>query len=247
MLNSVRKQNPFILLLGVIVGCILFILFAWLSNHEDRPILDLGTNWIALMVFAVFVGLVVGGYIKKFEGFGFNFEGSDTTAFSGPLGIIDIPAGQEATENFQNIVLIVGPEGQSDREEIKKLIEQYPNVKYLLTKKKSGKFLSLIPVKEIKTNEKIDEGKLDIFVRALEEETELMNNFGDRAITTILRIPEHKNAIDAYFKMKEDDAYAAVFLSEEETYAARIVYRKDIADAMVSELSKAAFKQAFTE
>ena len=65
------KRHP--LGTGIAIS-ILALMFLVIAAIEKWSFLELGAHWLAVAILPLLVGLLVGGYISSFKGFGIEFE-----------------------------------------------------------------------------------------------------------------------------------------------------------------------------
>ncbi len=219
---------------GLLLVCIfltMLLLSVFLLLHYTKSeLLNLHTKWILIAFAPLLVALIAGGYIRKFKGFGIEFE----AIFNRPLSQRDLKA---AMQNYKAIEVMGATGGltkglreeiyqlsDEDKRKIQRLSFRYgsrysidtagfyfsklTNLKYIEIQNPQGNFYALLPIKSIQSND-----DFSLFIDALEDKQSLEQNFGPSFIKEFVL---HNESVEKILpKFLESDFEALAVLGSE--------------------------------
>jgi len=176
----------------LVVGSLLSILFlggfAFLQAHGS-PILRLDAKWVAAAGVPLLVALIVGGYITKFKGFGFELETSlnspvSSVALKVAEAIATVPGDEKESiarlpdftrdqiARTKRLSFVSGRRQYYGVEAVMRYFKALRSLEYVEVKAESGEFLCLIPIQEFqrrpgRTREQFSYPEIDRFLEAL--------------------------------------------------------------------------------
>jgi len=173
-------HDHMILLICLMISGLLLIVFLLLQWMES-PILVLEGKWLILAGVPVLVGLIAGGYIKKFKGFGVELE----TVLERPVTDLSLVATdamftlsgdmkegierlryltREQIEGTKRLGFISGRPHYYIPEAVHEYFNALSYLEYIEIKKEPGEFISLIPMgvfREQPTGDRLNEKKFN--------------------------------------------------------------------------------------
>lgn len=184
--SRTRSRRPVVLIISAIVSAILLAVFLFLK-HLDSYALDLEVNWLIVSAIPIFLGLLIGGYIRKFKGLGIELE----ISLQNPLGRTqmlaadvaeDLPGDMKASQGYLSNL------SEEDRRRIQRLsfiiertdyygayvVERYlndlPNVEFIEIRDTKGRFLYLLPVRVFGYRNEFNFEKIQQFIESIEKD-----------------------------------------------------------------------------
>jgi len=186
-----------LLIFASLFSLILLLILLYFQSRKSE-LLALEAKWLIIAGIPVLLGLLAGGYITKFKGFGIELE----TLLENPLGEINLIATDVLHgipgEQKQSLMYLqeLSPKKRAevqrlsfiserrDYEEdtIVKYIEQLPRLEYIEVKKDNSTFVSLLPAKIFMEGDQPNHNNIRAFISALKE-GRVKEKFPDEAIT----------------------------------------------------------------
>lgn len=227
-------RNHYVLIVCSLISVSLLVVFAILQHHESH-VLKLNTQWILVAGVPILIALLVGGYIKKFKGFGVELESrlqTPVTSLSLKVtdAITDMPGDakervshlrrltERQVEITKRLSFVLGRTGYYDRNAIIRYFKKLRNLDYVEVTKRSGEFVCLIPIREFKAiesetpSEPFRHSRIDQFIRALEDET-ILSVFSGACIN--LTVKRDEGLIRVLEKLRNVNVDKAVVVSPE--------------------------------
>lgn len=233
-----------ILIIGIILSVLLLVFFVVLQSR-DSSILKLDSRWILISGVPILIGLIVGGYIKSFKGFGIELEArlnDPITAIElkATSAIMELPGDEKkSSEYIQNLStaqlrntkrlgFILGRRGYYTPQVVAVYLKKLTNLEYLEVKKRSGEFVCLIPVNVLKDPDECFDfalndhvhAQINKFIRSLEREN-ILQQYSDVCINLI--VEKDESLIEVLAKMRSSNKRVAVILDERDWFLGAIV------------------------
>ncbi len=239
-----EKQK--VLIIGSGISLVLIFVLGYLQS-VDSKFLNLPSHWIAVAVIPVLISLFVGGFIKRFKGFGVELE-ADLQKPVASLGLTAADAVEsvegDEKKTHEELEKLSPKEKLSIRRLIFKsdrknyyepysigmYISRLPNLEYFEVQNKSGAIICLIPKSTFVETTleppyiKIDSNKLGMFVQAIEND-EVPGTFVDSAIT--LKVSNDQSLVNVLKRMRIENVEFAPVIGAKENYLG-VVFAKDI-------------------
>ncbi len=238
------------LTLGVMISITLLITFLWFQYNQSE-ILKLESRWLIVSGVPLLAALLVGGYIKSFKGFGVELE----AGLNKPIGNLALNA-TEAMEKFYSdekksiyylnqlserdkraisrLVLVEGKTNYYNSHVLIEYFSQLKGLKYIEIRNKKGKFVALIPIKEIKQEPPFINDVINELINALEN-NEIIPHYASSVITSY--ISEDTDLIEALKIMRKKRTHKLVVLDDNNIFVGLILSRsieKKIVDAVLT-------------
>lgn len=194
-----------LLIFASLFSLILLLILLYFQSKKSE-LLALEAKWLIIAGIPVLLGLLAGGYIHKFKGFGIELE----TALENPIGEInliatdvlhDIPGEEKQSLEYlkklspkeraevQRLSFISERRDYYKEGAIVQYIEQFPRLEYFEVKKDNRTFVSLLPAKIFMEGDQPSDNKIGAFISALEE-GRVKEKFPDEAITDSVKIDD---------------------------------------------------------
>jgi hypothetical protein len=160
-------REHLILILCTSISVMLLIVF-FILQINDNSALKLDGKWLAMVGVPLLVGLIAGGYITKFKGFGVELE----TRLKNPVTVLRLKAvdaimflhgdekqsagrlknlSEQQIKNTKRLSFITGRINYYGIEAIAEYLRTFRNLEYIEIKKESHEFVCLIPVELFRT------------------------------------------------------------------------------------------------
>ena len=194
-----------LLIFASLFSLILLLILLYFQSRKSE-LLALEAKWLIIAGIPVLVGLLAGGYITKFKGFGIELE----TLLENPIGDInliatdvlhDIPGEEKKSVMYlqelsskkraevQRLSFISERRDYYEEGAIVKYIEQLPRLEYIEVKKDNCTFVSLLPAKIFMEGDQPNHNNIRAFISALKE-GRVKEKFPDEAITDSVKIDD---------------------------------------------------------
>ena len=177
--------EPDALWIGV-AGSLVLLVVLGILQHTEAAFLKLPAHWLGVAALPVVVGLVAGGHLKRFKGFGIELE-----AFEQPVEeveltvaetVADLPGDEKGGREhlrhlvggppLRRLVFHEGRAGYYRASAVRRYLEGLPTVEYLEVRQESGALRGVLPVGEVRGEDgRPDRDSLERFVTALEKRT----------------------------------------------------------------------------
>jgi CBS domain-containing protein len=202
MKQSERRHS--LLLLSFLVS-IFVLVFLFYLQHLGARILSLETRWLLVASVPLLVGLLAGGYIKKFKGFGIELEALLRNPIA-TVGLIatdaleGLPGTEKGTQEqlsklprerhaeIKRLSFIAGKTGYYSAGAIRSYLRRLPNLEYFEVRNSEGVFFHLIPTRIFRDGPRTRQ-ELERFIRAIEGNT-IGEVFSEHAISESVREDE---------------------------------------------------------
>jgi len=213
-------------------------------------LLALEAKWLIIVGIPILLGLITGGYIHKFKGFGIELE----TLLENPIGEINliatdvlrgIPGDEKKSLEYlrklskkekaeiQRLSFVSQKPNYYKNNVIVRYIEQLHKLEYIEVKKDDGTFVSLLPVKALMEGDQPSRNKIGVFIEALEQDR-LKEKFPNDAIMDSVKIDD--SIIDILPKIRSSRQGVLPVVSEKGILAGVITTQaieKRIADEVI--------------
>ncbi len=234
------------LVIGAVISIALLSIF-FLFQYNDSSVLNLESRWLLVAGVPLLAALIVGGYIKKFKGFGVELEAS----LSKPVTNIELTATEAMDEvvgdekrsvdylhrlspkdrrNISRLVLVQGRVDYYGPYALDTYLQELKGLKYIEIRNQEGQFVALIPIGEFKHGAEINNNLLCEFIHALEQ-SQVLQRYARSVITT--HITEDTGLIEALKAMRRHRIQQLVVLDESGVFQGVLMARsveKRIAD-----------------
>ena len=239
---------------GAAVSLVLLIVLMLLQGLEVKA-MSMEIHWIAVAALPLFVAMIVGGYIYKFDAFGLSFESAmqesaEPEAYDDPATVI---VDQDGEKESLSRLRQMSDQEKEDKVQLKfragrashysaGAVEMYmadlPNLSRFLILGEDDKYLGTVPVSEFTTTRGPSRPKLREFVGALEANG-VEAKYGTRLSDGSL--PVGTSVADAYSYCVDKNVDAVPVVDENGKYAG--IYSKaslaqDIADKAINAMKK---------
>ncbi len=207
------------------LASILLLTFFFILQISIPEILKLDTKWIIVAVCPLMYALIVGGYIKRFKGFGLELETQLKTAIAESLllatdSLIELPEDEKKSNQYldsltneernriERLTFYSGRQGYYSMYVVRHFLENLPNLKFLEVRNENGIFGCLLPINSLRKkdiyhreiNLEIDESRLVEFIQALEN-NDIVNKYTTDVIAE--RVIETDPLIDILPKVRK--------------------------------------------
>lgn len=183
---------------AIVCSVVLLVVFLYLQTKGSR-VLELQGKWLLVVAAPVLVGLIAGGYVYRFKGFGIELE----TRLKDPLGEANLDATDaleevpgsgkesmayldglpaETRKKIERLSFISGRRGYYDSYAVEQYLEGLPNLKFIEVKRMRGDFICLLPVDVLRDRDGPVSEKIKKFLDAIEQDN-VKSTFADSAIT----------------------------------------------------------------
>ena len=224
LIQELQKHR--LLLISFVVSLILLIVF-FIFQGLELKILNLDIKWILLSGVPILIGLFIGGYIKKFKGFGFELESNLKEPIPKSL-ILD----NDVTESFalnkqsldqlrhlssskkskvDRLTFTTGRIGYYNLFVIQEYVSALKHLKFIEIVDNEGKFLYLVPISELKIQNGFNSDRLSELINAIEMRN-FTNNFPN-VVKDFILITD--NIIESYKKINNSQQRGRLFINEE--------------------------------
>ena len=192
-MKKLWKENT-IFIVCFLVSVVLFGIFIALQLNKST-VLDINTRWLITAGIPILVGLIIGGYVTKFKGFGVELE----TRLKSPVTILSLKAADAITFlpgdekqsagrlrsvseaqiiRTKRLSFVTGRKSYYGIQAIIEYLRTFRNLEYFEIKKESNEFVCLIPIDLFRRllnsiEERLYDynyNKLDNFINQLEKE-----------------------------------------------------------------------------
>lgn len=246
-----KNNEHSILLIGIIISLLLLAFFFILQGYNSS-LLKLDIKWLALCGLPTLISLFIGGYIKSFKGFGLELE----ARLKNPITTLDLKTTDAITEilgdakqsdsflmnltpkqikSFSRLVFTSGKRNYYSLHGINKYLEKLTNLKYFEVKMDSGEFICLLPVTIFKSNNRINDEKINLFIDALVN-GKILSAFTKGVIT--LSAKEDSDLLDVLKILKKEKTNIIVVLTRERHFIGT-VHLTDIEKRITEEVLEA--------
>ena len=220
-------KNPKALGVGAALSAVLLLGFGALQE-VGAAFLELPAQWFAVAILPLVLGLVVGGYIKSFKGFGVELE----AALKAPVSSVDLTAedvvaditgdekrsidylenlSPEKTRSMRRLLFVTGEGRNYTAWGITRYLEKLPNLAFFEVHSPSGEVLGFLPVRAVlDLDGRPDDGVLENFVRALQSDG-FSSSFPGAAAT--LRVHGGQSLVDVLNLMRAERAEFTAVMS----------------------------------
>jgi len=195
---------------GAIVSLLMLSAF-FFFQYQQASILKLESRWLIASGVPILAALFIGGYIKRFKGFGVELEASlhkpvSNLELTATEGMAEIQGDEKRTINYlhnlspsqrrriSRLSFVLGRTNYYKTYAVEQYIRELDRLRYFEVKNNEGKFVALLSISDFKNNNEINYEAVDNFIRALEE-MNIKQAYGDLLIT--LSISEGVDLIDA--------------------------------------------------
>ncbi|MGH1358657.1 MAG: CBS domain-containing protein [Burkholderiaceae bacterium] len=251
------KQHTF-LVLCVGVSAFLLLLFFRLQ-YDGSPILGLKSQWLIVAGVPLLLGIIAGGYVKTFKGFGMEFE----TLLRTPVRSVAVQVREvvafpksRAKESISRLdsmsisdragvgrlSFVLGLKNYYEESSIQEYLLRLPNVEYFEITRPTGEFYALVPVEHFRVSRRFDESiSLDFNSEAIDQFTNALKesafNVGLPFRYVTFQVMPDQDCIDVLRKLRASDLSVAAVVAPDGGLVgvarARDIERK-IADAVLS-------------
>jgi len=234
-------SNKHILVLGFVVSAGLLGVFVLLQQAQST-FLDLPMQWLVVIFLPILVALFVGGYIKRFKGFGIELEAAlkqpvTTVYLTASEAVADIPGDGKKSiaylnslpkakaQSIRRLLFVAGRVGYYTSSAIAEYLKRLPNIAFLEVRTESDDFVGFLPVSAVRGPEgQLDHEALERFVEAVAT-SDLRSSFP--AAATTLRVSGEQSLVEVLKKMRSERAEFAAVISPEERYLG-VVLAQDV-------------------
>jgi hypothetical protein len=221
------KGNHTVLMASLLISVLLLVVFLYLQGRQSR-LLSLEGKWLALAGVPLVLGLLVGGYIHKFKGFGIELE----TLLKDPLGGVDLLA-KDAMESgsgdekdslahldslsdreradIQRLSFVSERQNYYSSSVIARYLERLPRLEYIEVKAADGAFVCLLRAAALMEKGQPDRGRIDRFTRSLEQ-GRVQVKFAEDVIVDPVKVND--SLVDILPKVRASRAGALPVLSD---------------------------------
>ncbi len=248
-------KKGYILTIGSIVSAILLITLGLLQMNDSK-ILQLPSQWLAIIILPVLIALLVGGFITRFKGFGVELESSlktpvATLNLTASDAVADILGDEKQSMNYLSglsvdkksetrwLMFRSGKKNFYTLNGVIGYMHEFPNLEYLEIKSEAGEIICLLPTSVFGNSVQLHRGdvnreNLKRFIKAIENDN-VPEEFPDTAIT--LKISSENDLVNVLKQLRNEKADFAAVVSPKGKYLGVIfaneVERK-IADSVLT-------------
>ncbi len=184
---------------GAVTSLVLLVILLILQGL-DAPILQLETRWLALATLPAIIGLLVGGVIKRFSGFGIELEAIleapiDRIMVAAQAAAAELPADEkrsigylqsiteERRREIRRLSFALGRQHYYASEVVRQYLDAFPQLEFLEIQRPDGSFDSLLPIAALRPRrDALDDEAIHNFVASLER-GDLRHTYGSELIT----------------------------------------------------------------
>lgn len=166
--DDIYDKHPLLVVCGII-SFILLIIFLVLQWYQAK-LLNLDAKWLIIAGVPLLYGLIAGGYIRSFKGFGIELE----TQLKSPLkeltliatdAIMELPGDMKKSDQYldnlsnlerfkkERLIFYTNKKNYYDLSIVRRYLRRLPNLKFIEIKSEYEQFVGLLPIEIFKTHE----------------------------------------------------------------------------------------------
>lgn len=241
--------------IGAVCSLVLLAIFLWFQ-YEAFSILKLESRWLIAASVPLLAGLVVGGYIKSFKGFGVELEASLKKSVTNiELLATDAMEQMDADEkrsvyyleqlsefkkkNITRLVFIQGRTKYYGSYAIEQYLKQLPSLRYFEIRNSDGRFIALLPVSVLMRDGDVQDrnvifNRFTDFIDALEQ-NQVLQRYSSLLITQF--VGEDAGIVESLQLMRKKRITEMAVLDEDKKFVGLLLSQtleKRIADNVLA-------------